>query len=58
MTQRQCPECKGKKKVAGTCVCNMEWRGNKADDGIDDCQCEPEKMCPLCGGTGVINVTG
>jgi len=54
MKRRQCPECKGKKKVSGTCVCNMEWRGSKTADGFEDCQCEPERVCPLCGGTGFV----
>ena len=56
MTQKVCPECKGEKKVAGNCVCNMEWSGNKTEEGLDDCQCEPEKICPFCGGTGVVEL--
>ena len=27
-----CPECNGEKKIAGTCVCDMEWRGSQKDD--------------------------
>ncbi|MBF0345042.1 MAG: ankyrin [Nitrospirae bacterium] len=49
-----CPECKGKKTIEGDSVCNMEWRGNKPDDELNDCITEPEKECPTCHGRGYI----
>ena len=54
--KKQCPECKGKKVVPGTCECNMEWRGNQTDDGMEDCRCEDEVTCPTCNGTGEVAV--
>ncbi len=50
-----CPECKGSKVVPGTCVCNMEWRGNEGPNGmVDDCRCEKDPVCPRCGGSGSV----
>ena len=53
-TEKTCPTCQGKKVVAGTCECNMEWRGTQGENGWDDCQSSPEQECPTCGGTGVV----
>jgi len=53
-TKNICPACQGKKVIAGTCECNMEWRGNQSEDGLDDCQCTPDTECPTCHGTGFV----
>ena len=47
-TEKICPECKGDKKIPGTCVCDMEWRGSRKDDEWEDCQCVDENICPVC----------
>ena len=49
---RVCPECNGEKKIGGTCVCDMEWRGTQQGDEWADCQCIGEETCPVCHGTG------
>jgi len=53
-TKKICPECNGGKKIAGTCVCDMEWRGSQKGDEWDDCQCSKEEICPGCQGTGSV----
>ena len=53
-TENTCPTCQGKKIIEGVCECNMEWRGNKSDDGWDDCQCTPDQECLTCHGTGFV----
>jgi hypothetical protein len=50
-----CPECNGEKKIAGNCVCDMEWRGTQKGDDWEDCQCTDEEICPVCQGTGYIS---
>lgn len=50
-----CPACQGKKVIAGTCECNMEWRGTQGQDNWQDCQCTPEVQCPTCQGTGYVD---
>ena len=47
-----CPECNGKKVISGACSCDMEWRGSKTGDELEDCQCAPEVTCPTCEGKG------
>jgi len=47
-----CPTCQGKGIVSGECECSSEWRGNKAGDDWEDCQCTPEQECSTCSGTG------
>ncbi|MFH7326803.1 ankyrin [Desulfurivibrio sp. C05AmB] len=55
--QKICPECKGKKVIPGNCTCNMEWRGTQLlDDQWDDCKCSREEECPICHGTGYVEV--
>ncbi len=55
MSKKQvCPECSGNKIIPGSCVCDMEWRGTQTDEGMEDCQCEPDVSCSRCGGTGEI----
>jgi hypothetical protein len=49
-----CPECNGEKKIAGTCVCDSEWRGTQKGDEWSDCQCTEEEICPVCQGTGYV----
>ncbi len=52
---KECPMCMGKKVIPGTCVCDMEWRGNRGDEEEwEDCQCAREQQCPVCHGTGLI----
>ena len=52
--RRVCPECNGEKKIGGTCVCDMEWRGTQQGDEWEDCQCIGEETCPVCHGTGYV----
>ncbi len=52
--QMKCPQCQGSKTTAGTCECTAEWRGTDIDGEWNDCQCERESACPLCGGSGVV----
>ena len=54
-TNTICPECKGEKKIPGTCVCDMEWRGSQEDEDWVDCHCIEEEICPLCHGSGYIS---
>ena len=54
-TKKTCPECNGEKKIAGTCTCDMEWRGTQKDDEWSDCQCTDEEICPVCQGTGYVS---
>ncbi len=49
-----CPECKGKKVIAGACECNMEWRGTEVNGEWNDCQCNEEEGCPICHGEGYV----
>ena len=53
-TKKTCPECNGEKKIAGTCVCDMEWRGTQKGDEWIDCQCTDEEICPVCQGAGYV----
>jgi len=50
-----CPECNGEKKIAGSCVCDMEWRGSQKGDEWVDCQCTEDEICPFCQGTGYVS---
>jgi hypothetical protein len=43
-TNKICPECNGEKKISGTCVCDMEWRGST-----------DYEICPACRGTGYVS---
>jgi hypothetical protein len=52
--KKECPECCGEKVIAGTCVCNSEWRGSQAGDDWDECQCTPELPCPTCNSSGFV----
>jgi hypothetical protein len=52
--ERICPLCKGEKTVAGTCTCDMEWRGTQLGEEWNDCKCTPDEKCPNCNGTGVV----
>lgn len=54
--RKVCPECDGKKKISGTCVCDMEWRGSPKGDEWEDCLCTEEETCPACHGTGFVAV--
>ncbi len=49
-----CPECNGRKFIVGHCECDMEWRTQDDQTGVDDCICEPDHACPVCEGTGVV----
>jgi RecJ-like exonuclease len=53
-TETICPLCNGAGVVAGTCACDMEWRGNQQGEEWSDCQCTPNETCPTCQGTGVV----
>ena len=53
-TNTICPECKGEKKIPGTCVCDMEWRGSQEDEDWVDYHCIEEEVCPLCHGSGYV----
>lgn len=53
--KKKCPECDGRKVIAGTCTCDMEWRGTQQGDGWDDCQCSQETECTVCNGTGFVD---
>ncbi len=52
--EETCPSCKGEKIIEGVCECDMEWRGNKAGDYMDDCQCSPDEECTTCFGKGYL----
>ena len=52
-TKKICPECNGEKKIAGNCVCDMEWRGTQKDDEWADCQCTDEEICPGMSGNRI-----
>ncbi len=47
-----CPTCRGSRIIAGTCECDMEWRGNQDSDNWEDCQCTPDIECTTCHGSG------
>jgi hypothetical protein len=49
-----CPTCAGKKRVAGTCTCSLEWQGNQQGDELEQCQCSTEVTCPTCHGNGYV----
>lgn len=49
-----CPECNGKKIIEEKCECNMEWRSNEGENGVDDCRCDPAHECLTCSGKGFI----
>lgn len=51
-----CPTCQGSKVLAGTCECNMEWRGTQNGDNWEDCQCTPDIECSTCQGTGQVEI--
>ncbi len=53
--ERVCPLCKGEKTIAGTCTCDMEWRGTQGESEWSDCKCTPSEVCPTCDGTGVVS---
>jgi hypothetical protein len=53
-TEKECPECCGKKIIPGECICNSEWRGTQVGDDWNECQCSPDVPCPNCNGTGVV----
>jgi RecJ-like exonuclease len=53
--KKVCPECKGKGKVAGQCVCDSEWRGSQQGEEWQDCACARDETCPLCRGKGVVD---
>ena len=55
-TTKECPECSGQKVIPGICECDSEWRGTQVDDEWNECQCTPDVPCPICNGTGVIEV--
>jgi len=52
--KRTCPVCNGEKTVAGTCTCDMEWRGTMVGEEMEDCQCTPRITCPKCNGSGFV----
>ena len=52
--RKVCPECGGEKKIGGTCVCDMEWRGSQKGDEWEDCLCTEEEPCPVCQGSGFV----
>lgn len=54
-TNKVCPECNGDKTIAGTCVCDSEWRGTQKGDEWVDCQCTEDEICPVCKGAGYVS---
>ena len=54
-TNKICPECNGDKKIPGTCVCDMEWRGSQKGEEWTDCKCSDEEICFFCQGAGSVS---